>query len=173
MKNMNVTLQMKQMLDPKKDSVKARLFVTREDGITIYDTVQDQTTTSVAALVSGVWHASEAMMGLVKSGQDAMEFRLGFDTSSQGIYLFPFSLKGKRYFLGAIYSDCVNPGQLKRQVAMIKEEMDRTFESTQPAPKVIKKENNKVNNLVPTREGFLFADISDAEIDKLFAVNGI
>ena len=165
MKHMNVTEKMKFVLEPKKARVKARLFVTREDGITIYDSVQNQTTTSVSALVSGVWQASEALMGLVHPNQDVMEFRLGFDTSSQGIYLFPFSVLGKRYFFGAIYHECVNPGQLKRQVALIKEEMERLFqeEAVEPAPKL-----KSVG-----REGFLFQDISDEEIDRLFRVSGI
>jgi hypothetical protein len=161
MKQMNVTERIKHVLEPKKAGIKARLFVTREDGITIYDTVQNQTTTSVSALVSGVWQASEALMGLANPNQDVMEFRLGFDTSSQGIYLFPFSLSGKRYFLGAIYHECVNPGQLKRQVAMIKEEMDRLFVELPVENKKVTKNNG--------REGFLFQEITDAEIDRLFS----
>lgn len=165
MKNMNVTEKMKFVLDPKKGGVKARLFVTREDGITIYDSVQNQTTTSVSALVSGVWQASEALMGLVHPNQDVMEFRLGFDTSSQGIYLFPFALGGKRYFLGSIYHDCVNPGQLKRQVALIKEEMERLFQEEENVQQPMKKTNG--------RDGFLFQDISDEEIDRLFRVSEI
>lgn len=159
MKNMNVTEKMKMILGPKKAGLPARLFVTREDGITIYDSVQNQTTASVSALVSGVWQASEALMGLVHPNQDVMEFRLGFDTSSQGVYLFPFSLTGKRYFLGAIYHDCLNPGQLKRQIALIKEEMVRLFEDEVVKP---------VPSKSVTREGFLFQDISDEEIDRLF-----
>lgn len=160
MNSMTVTERIKSILEPKKAAVNARLFVTREDGITIYDSIQNQTTTSVAALVSGVWQASEALMGMVNKHHDVMEFRLGFDTSSQGIYLFPFSLVGKRYFLGAIYSDCLNPGPLKRKISMIKEEMDRKFEEL-PAPKQVKPVN---------REGYLFQDISDEEIDRLFSL---
>lgn len=166
MKQMNVTEKIKLVLEPKKSGIKARLFVTREDGITIYDSVQNETTTSVSALVSGVWQASEALMGLAHPQQDVMEFRLGFDTSSQGIYLFPFSLGGKRYFLGAIYQNCLNPGQLKRQVALIKEEMDRLFQDIPVAKRInITKTSN--------REEFLFKEISDEEIDRLFSVGGI
>lgn len=163
MKALTVIEKIKFVLDPKLGGINARLFVTREDGITIYDTVQDNTTTSVAALVSGVWQASEALMNLVYKQDEVMDFRLGFDTSSQGIYLFPFTLAGKRYFLGAIYSDCLNPGQLKRQIAMIKEEMVRLFES-EPLPK---------KSIMTSRQGYLFQDITDAEIDRLFSLGGI
>lgn len=165
MKKLNVTERMKLVLEPKKAGINARLFVTREDGITIYDSVQNETTTSVSALVSGVWQASEALMGLAHPSQNIMEFRLAFDTSSQGIYLFPFTLSGKRYFLGAIYQDCLNPGLLKRQIAMIKEEMDRLF---QEEPVQVLK-----NHSVRNREGFLFQEISDEEIDRLFSAGGI
>ena len=163
MKELTVTQKVKLLLEPKLAGINARLFVTREDGITIYDSVQNNTTTSVAALVSGVWQASEALMGLVYKQDDVMEFRLGFDTSSQGLFLFPFSLSGKRYFLGAIYAECLNPGQLKRQVAMIKEEMERIFINV-PAPK---------KKLVSSRQDFLFQDISDADIDRLFSLGGL
>lgn len=164
MKKMNVSERMKLVLDPKKGGIEARLFVTREDGITVYDSIQNQTTTSVAALVSGVWQASEALMGLVRENADVMEFRLGFDTSSEGLYLFPFTLEGKRYFLGAIYQDCLNPGLLKRKIAMIKEEMDILFAQIP---------TTKTNKSTVGREGFLFNEISDEEIDRLFGVRGI
>jgi hypothetical protein len=163
MKALSVTEKVKLILEPKLDGINARLFVTREDGITIYDSIQNNTTTSVAALVSGVWQASEALMGLVYKQSDVMDFRLGFDTSSQGIFLFPFSLSGKRYFLGAIYNECLNPGQLKRQIALIKEEMERLF-INEPIPK---------KSVVSKRQDFLFQDISDAEIDRLFSLGGL
>ena len=163
MKALSVTEKVKLILEPKLDGINARLFVTREDGITIYDSIQNNTTTSVAALVSGVWQASEALMGLVYKQSDVMDFRLGFDTSSQGIFLFPFSLSGKRYFLGAIYNDCLNPGQLKRQIALVKEEMERLF-INEPIPK---------KSVVSKRQDFLFQDISDEEIDRLFSLGGL
>lgn len=161
---MTVTEKVKKVLEPRKATLAARLFVTREDGITIYDSVQNQTTTSVAALVSGVWQASEALMGLVHQNQDIMDFRLGFDTSAQGIYLFPFNMNGKRFFLGAIYNDCLNPGLLKRQVSKIKDDLDRMIEN-EPV--------QKQKAVSVTREGYLFKDISDAEIDRLFSLGGI
>lgn len=171
MKKMNVSERMKLVLEPKKGGISARLFVTREDGITVYDSIQNQTTTSVAALVSGVWQASEALMGMVRQNSNVMEFRLGFDTSSEGIYLFPFELEGKRYFLGALYHDCVNPGQLKRKIAMIKEEMDLLFAQI-PTTKTMTTKT-KTNKSAQDRDGFLFQEISDEEIDRLFGVRGI
>ncbi len=163
MKAVTITEKIKFILEPKLLGINARLFVTREDGITIYDSVQNNTTTSVAALVSGVWQASEALMNLVHDQNEVMDFRLGFDTSSQGIYLFPFELSGKRYFLGAIYNNCLNPGQLKRQISLIKVEMETIF-INDPLPQKI---------IMSSRQGYLFQDISDVEIDRLFSLGGI
>ena len=161
MKTMTISEKIKSILDLKKSAISARIFLSREDGITIYDSVQNNTTSSVSALVSGVWQASEALISLASPSQNIMEFRLGFDTSSQGIYLYPVYLSGKRYLLGAIYRDCLNPGQLKRQLAMIKEEIDLIFFEEPISTKSKKK--------FPEREGFLFQEISDDEIDRLFS----
>lgn len=158
---MNLNVKLKNMLEPKRATIAARLFVTRDDGIAVYDSVQDKTATGVAALVSGVWQASEALMGLVKSDYDGMDFRLGFDTSAEGIFLFPLSISGKKYFLGAIYQDCVNPGQLKRQVALVKSQLEVEFEKLAPMSQSI------------VREGYLFSDITDEEMDRLFRAGGI
>lgn len=163
MKALDVTGKMKEILDPRRSSIDARLFVSRDDGITVYDTIQNHTTTSVSALVSGVWQASEALMAMAHPKQDILEFRLGFDTSSQGVYLFPLTVFGKRYFLGAIYKDCLNPGQLKRHIAMIKQEIDQMFSEEKVLPPIKKTKSND-------RESFLFQEISDDEIDRLFSV---
>lgn len=164
MKPKSVTERMKLVLAPKSLEIKARLFVARQDGITIYDSHQNETTRSISALVSGVWQASEALIELAHPGQDVMEFRLGFDTSSQGIYLFPFTFMDKRYFLGALYKECHNPGQLKRKVAQIREEIERPFQTQSP---VVKKASSA------KREGYLFSEISDEEIEHLFSVGGV
>lgn len=162
MKQMNVIEKMKFVVDTKKTGINARMFITREDGITIYDTVQDKTTSSVSALVSGVWQASEALMGMVHPEQNVFEFRFAFDTSSRGVFLFPITVQGKKYFLGTIYNNYVNPGQLKHQVSLIKEELERLLPEAAP-----------VKAVSATRTGYLFQDISDEEMDRLFSPGGI
>jgi hypothetical protein len=165
MRGLNVSQEIKSFMEAKRAAVNARLFVGREDGLTVYDTVQNETTSSVAALVSGVWQASEALMGMVDRDRGVVDFRLGFDTSSQGVFLLPFHLQGKRYFLGAIYQDYLNPGQLKRQVAQLKVELDLAFQAYSADFKTTASESAQ-------REGFLFTDISDEEIDRLFSIGG-
>jgi hypothetical protein len=155
--------KLKKILLSKQHLINARLFVTREDGISVYDSVQNATTASVSALVSGVWQASDALIALVAPFKEEMSFRLAFDTSSQGVYLLPLSFHGKKYFLGAVYDDCLNPGLLKRQIGMIKHEIETEFVGLKPSS-----ESNEV-----LRQGYLFQDISDKEMDNLFSLGGI
>jgi hypothetical protein len=152
-----------QYIDLRKNQFNARLFLSREDGITIYDSVQNHTTNSIAALVSGVWQASDALIGLVNKSNLDLDFRLAFDTTSQGVYLLPLTFQDKQYFLGAIYEDCMNPAQLKRQISLLKDELQGMLtrnKSSKPKTEEHRKE-------------YLFQDITDTEMDKLFSLGGI
>jgi len=166
MENFPINERIRIFLEPKQKMIKARLFVTRDDGITVYDSVQNHTTSSVAALVSGVWQASEALVGLVQHKSNEAGFRLSFDTSSQGIYLFPMVISKKKYFLGAIYKDCVNPGQLKRKISLIKDELELLLKSSDDA-------DSRLEIFKESKSDYLFKDISDAEMDSLFSLGGI
>ena len=97
-------------------------------------------------------------MGLVSKTEDIFEYRLGFDTSSQGIYLFAFQIEGKSYCCGAIYKDCVNPGLLKRQIMMLRSELEEMKISE--------------DETTAKRSEFLFKDITDEEMDGLFTIGG-
>lgn len=159
---MSLIENIKQSLGPKAQTLGVRLFVTREDGITIYDSIQNKTTNSVSALVSGLWQASEALMALVHPQEQVLDYRLGFDNSSNGLMLFPFTLTGKKYFLGCIYQDSINPAQLKYQLNLTKQNLEKNY---------VPEKLGHTPTLV--RQGYLFSDITDAEMDRLFALGGI
>lgn len=163
MKKMNFSEKMKQILEPKRHGLKARLFVSREDGISVFDFENDSTRAQVSALVSGMWQASEALVKLIDDTQDAYDFRLGFDTSSSGVFLLPFTHGGKKYFLGALYSGSLNPGVLKHQLGQIRNEICQLLEHSVAREDEIPLEG---------RNGYLFTDITDEEIDRLFGVHG-
>ena len=164
MAKLNFTEKIKQILEPKRQGLKARLFVCREDGISVYDFENDSTRAQVSALVSGMWQASEALVKLIDDSQNTFDFRLGFDTSASGVFLLPFSHLGKKYFLGALYSESLNPGVLKHQLGQVREELVQLLEVYEE-PK---------HDEVPAeaRNGYLFKDITDEEIDRLFGVHG-
>jgi hypothetical protein len=166
MRELYLSEKLKIILQSKKEILNTRLFVTREDGIMLFDSVMDASSSSVSALVSGVWQAASALMNIVQPDtNEALMYRFGFDTSASGIILLPLEIEGKNYYLGAIYKDCLNPGFLKRQVTLIKEEIIRISEIT-PEKKALKSENH-------LRHGFLFDEITDAEMDQLFSIKEI
>lgn len=163
MKAMNFSERIKHILEPKRSGLAARLFVCREDGISVFDFESDSTRAQVSALVAGMWQASEALVNLIDKSQDSYDFRLGFDTSSSGVFLLPFSHNQKKYFLGALYTESLNPGVLKHQVTQVREELVSLLEKTEP---------KKDEILETERNGYLFKDITDEEIDRLFGLHG-
>lgn len=163
MRVMSFSERIKHILEPKRLGLDARLFVCREDGISVYDFVSDSTRAQVSALVAGMWQASEALVKLIDESQDAYDFRLGFDTSSSGVFLLPFNHSGKKYFLGALYSESLNPGVLKHQLTQVREELSALLFQSEPKRDEVSLEE---------RNGYLFTDITDEEIDRLFGVHG-
>ena len=166
MKSKYTLNNIKDILSQKAHEIQARIFLTREDGIMVHDSQTDHTSQSVCALVSGVWQASEALMGLTGPEQDIMEFRFSFDTSSQGVYLFPLRIQGKKYFIGAIYNNCLNPGWLKRQITILKNKINEVD--------LADEFNSKITATIQNdRQGYLFNNISDDEMDRLFSIGGM
>ena len=138
--------------------VGVRLFVVRRDGLMVWEKTSGPESQSLAALCGGVWEAAFAMAQAAGTTKSASGFRLVFDDSSSGVVIHPLRMDGEIYYLGSIYHDCINPGRLRRQVQVIGEQVEEEVnQSFNGAPK---KEN--------VREGFLFTDITDAEMDRLF-----
>lgn len=137
-----------------------RLFVVRNDGLMVWDAKPDQQSQSLAALCGGVWEASRAMAQA--AGQaNLSEFRFVFDSTDRGVLIFPVTADTQGFHLAAIYQDCVNPALLKRQVHSLGLKLAAHVKAlprpARPAP-------------APTRSGYLFSDISDEEMDRLFGV---
>jgi hypothetical protein len=136
-----------------------RLFVSRGDGLLIWDSEPNQQSQSLAALACGVWEAAMAM-ALAAGKNTTEEFRFNFETSEQGVLIFCVQSKPTAVYLAAVYDGCLSPGLLKRQVRVLGQKVSRFIEelprhTTRPAPK---------------REGYLFSDISDEEMDRLFGL---
>mgnify|MGYP000215068281 CR=1 FL=1 len=87
------------LIQRKEPVLNARLFFVRNDGISIYDSSQDASTQAVGALSGGLWQAAESLMKMIDAKTGPMEFRLGFDTSSQGVLIVPVNHQGTVYFL--------------------------------------------------------------------------
>lgn len=137
-----------------------RLFVVRSDGLLVWDGKPDAQSQALAALCSGVWEAAKAMAQA--GGQLKLdEFRFVFDSTDKGVVIFPVKGEGQPFFLSAIYDGCVNPALLKRQVQVLGEKLSTHIASL---PRQVRSPQQS------QRQGFLFTDISDDEMDRLFGV---
>lgn len=135
-----------------------RLFVVRRDGLMVWEKQAGPQSQALAALCGGVWEAAFAMAQAAGTTSSARGFRLVFDDAQAGVLIFPIQLEGQIYYLGTVYADCMNPGRLRRQIQMLAEavESDLTQAFTPDA------------SGSEARAGFLFTDITDAEMDRLF-----
>ena len=170
---MNVNVLIKQFFTENEyHKIADRLVVLRSDGINIYSNIEDRfEASSIGALVSGLWQAAESLSSLLKSNHDYYDFRLGFDTSSDGLYVLPFKMMGKTFYICSIYKDSENPGKLKRNIRLLKENLE-IYVSSFKVSKDAKIDVNRTNNKSERNE-FLFDAISDEEMDRLFAFGGM
>jgi len=159
---MNLNLLVKQFFNENEyNKIANRLLVVRHDGINVYSNFDNEfEASSIGALVSGIWQAAESLSSLLKNDNEFFEFRLGFDTSSDGLYILPVNILNSSFYVCAIYSEADNPGKLKRNIRLLKDSLE-TFLSEFS----LDSEKN--------RKGYLFENITDHEMDKLFSYGGI
>lgn len=110
---------------------------------------------STGALMAGAWQASLALNGTDELSKD-QTLVLG-DTKS-GFLILPFS-NNMKMNLGVVYTDYANPGKLKMKTRLLREFFSNNIKLE------IKEKINKQN--------YLFKNITDAELDKLFSFAGI
>lgn len=137
-----------------------RLFIVRRDGLMVWEHQTGPQSQALAALCSGVWEAAFAMAQAAGTTTRPQGFRLVFDDAAAGVLVFPMTVDNQLYYLGGVYHGCTNPGRLRRQVQMLKDNVEAALTSTgavvAPSP------------VANDREGYLFKDITDAEMDRLF-----
>lgn len=134
-----------------------KISVVRSDGVVVFSSTEDfNESYSIGALVGGVWQAANALNTIVSKKSDVLEFRLSFDTSSEGIYILPFDHNDKHYFICSIYKNEKNPAVLKNKMRNIKQTLSFYLKEM------------VVESVTQSRGGYLFSDITDEEMDKLF-----
>lgn len=146
--------------------ISEKVAVVRNDGTVLYSNSMDsKEAANIGALASGIWQASSSLASLVDKNLPEESYRLSFDTSSDGVYLLPASLDKRNCYFCCIFKDRLNPGKLKQNMrnisflleAFVREESLRKEQKAQPREK----------------EGYLFENITDEEMDQLFGVAGI
>lgn len=136
------------------------LSFVREDGIILYTNFPNELEAkSIGALVGGVWQAARSLASFTTK-KDVLDFRLSYDTSSDGIAIFPLCFENQYYFLCGIYKDELNPAVIKQQLRLLQGRLSEFL-------------IDGLETTVQEKEEFLFDNITDEEMDNLFTVTGI
>jgi hypothetical protein len=148
------------------DKISQHISLVRKDGIVIYSNEGDSfKSSSLGALSGGLWQAAKSMMNYIGDNEE-QQFRLSFDTSSSGLFILPITVGNSECYLVSIYQDALNPAKIKQQLknlVFLLEMYIRDESFGVSSESTIEKNNNE-------REGYLFSDISDEEIDRMFGV---
>lgn len=172
---MNVNFVVKKFFEENKyDKLADKILLVRQDGINIYSNIQNSLeATSMGALVGGVWQAAQALSELSGTRHELLEYRLGYDTSADGLYIVPLKISGKIYYLASMYLNQSNPGKLKKDLRYLKDDLENHLCELMSKDLYATNEINS-NEIVGEKQssGFLFDDISDDEMDNLFSFEG-
>lgn len=160
---MNLNKVVKQFIEENEyQKLTNKIIILRRDGICVYSNIKSQhESASMGALMGGLWQAGEALLKLTHKDPQFLSFRLGFDTSSDGLYILPLKVDDQMYFLGGVFSDKNNPAKLKQQLRLLKDNLEMYL--GEHAPEISEEK----------RDGFLFNEISDEEMDNLFSFGGV
>lgn len=140
-------------------------FLIRHDGVILYQNKKEMKINahSVGALLSGVWQASAALAEFIPGKKAEQEFRMSFDTSSEGIYIVPVDTNLDKLYLGLIYYGEVNPGLLKSKMRDISTSLSQ-YLGMERFDQV-----KEIKIASKNRDEKLFGDITDAEMDHIFS----
>jgi hypothetical protein len=141
-------------------------FLIRYDGVVLYhnnNLGNSLSKSSVGALLGGVWQAARALAAFIPKEESREGYRLSFDTSSQGVYIVPITVGAEELYLGLIYHDEVNPGFIKNKMREMATSFGEFLEQ-ELTESFGKNQTRSIEN-----NDFLFGDITDSEMDRLFA----
>lgn len=150
---------------PEILSDNCKIFLCRSDGVLLYQNhFEDDNLNkeSIGVLMGGVWQAAKALVDFIPEEESSLKqgdfFRLGFDTSSRGVYILPFSIQKGEYYIGVIYFDVINPAPIKAGMRKMLHLLEDYLEKE---PANTRQDDIDSNNL--------FKDISDKEMDNIFS----
>jgi hypothetical protein len=155
---MNLSMIIKQFfIENDFHKIANKTAVVRNDGIVLFSNSDNfNESSSIGALVSGLWQAAQSLNSIVSDRSEILEFRLSFDTSDQGIYILPFNINKKEFYICAIYNDVNNPALLKRHLRNLKANLSNYL-------------LEYVSQNEDIKQDFLFNNITDEEMDNLFS----
>lgn len=144
---------------------RVRLIVLRQDGQVLFHNLPSKEQNfgpSLGALLGGSWQAVKTLTDFLPKVDKEKNFRLSFDTSSDGVYVLPVSLEDSTLYMGALYSKALNPGQLKNSLRKEAQNLEEFL--------LKKTYTGQVKKPLISSSQKLFDHISDEEMDKLFSI---
>lgn len=140
----------------------AAIIVTRRDGVPLYAYKGYSAKWSVAtasALVGGMWQAAETLTQFIPLNEKE-DFRFSYETSTRGVFIVELSGKFDSLYLTYMYYDQENPAKMKSRIRAIQTKLSSYIENN-----FEKISTNTKNN----EDVFLFSNLTDDEMDNLFA----
>lgn len=136
----------------KSKLVAHHVMIANQDGICLFSNKQEASNISMGALLGGVWQASKALLDVrsIKAGQ---ELRLGFDDGETGFCVVALELASRPCYACLVFENEIAPGALRTQLRHWCDELSEALKDWRPPA---------------TRSGYLFKDVTDEEIDRLF-----
>lgn len=144
------------LLPPTSRISKHHLLIANRDGICLYSNREVESKISMGALLGGVWQASVALID-INSMKPHKELKLGFDDGENGFCIVAIELAGRPCYACLVFENEIAPGAVRGQ---LRRWCDQLAESL-------------VDWKAPShRSGYLFKDVTDEEIDRLFGFGG-
>ncbi len=127
------------------------LFLIRDDGHTLIRS-HEKDEHHLAVLISSMWNASHAASKIFDH-YSLDQYRLGFDCGDKGLFILPIKKNDKVILLGCVFKNALQTGKLKQEIRNLANEIGEYFEDESQ----------------DRYEDFIFKDLSDEEIDQVFA----
>lgn len=115
---------------------------------------------SLGALLVGMWQASEAVKDFLNERQEN-DLNLSFQSSQSGFLILKPGLNNKEIFWGLLFEKEVNPGKVKLYFKKLRDH----FDSIEVLPSKMSEDEKNGE--------YLFKDITEEEVDRLFSFAGL
>ncbi len=150
------------LLTKRDISIEHAIFICREDGVFLFKENDQNISQELGALVAGMWQAAKSLGAMATT--EIEEYMLQFSTSNSGVFLYPLFFQEETLILGTLFTQEVNPGKLKNRIRNLRDSLLHSLEEES----ILWKKSSQDNS----PDKFLFANITDREIDNLFAFVG-
>lgn len=141
----------------EKEISDAEVFLTDMDGYLLY-TSKDQVDKSLIALIAGVYQGSRKLFGIMANGQDIPSLSLG--EGGDNLFVTQLNIKGRELLLSSVLKEIAYPARYKMYLKHLADTLVENYPENETTQLPEKTEDG----------GFLFTDISDDEVDRLFQI---